>query len=613
MVSLVTVRNTILFGGAIAAGIAAFAIAYGRDEGTPMRLPILPKLAAQPPVAHAAPTPRRIEPTPSSTAIAAPIAAPVIAPAPLDPAIAKQIAALTEAARKRVEKAVPTSGGTCAAVARVEQKRITKLVRRWIDAQHPDEGLAPTDRDGMDEVIGIGCGDPDGVLVSAAMDRRKKKGEPEQTRRNYVLRVNGDHVEVIAERTSTPSIYWMEWADEGAFQGIGTLDLAGDGRRDTIYVDYEHEGGASHTHSDVTVRSADGVVSELAAITDAPGVFVVNGKLVVGAVDDEHHHSYWRCIDKDRQITACPEATTSQRLAAKYDALARLEDSATWNREQLAADFATLGIKGHADLVAAMPERSPEDRLRADVEQFLIASHQYDPADALIHRHHVEAARYFTQIANQLGDQACTVPALTDEVTKAVTAWVARQAHQDLPLAIQPDCGTYVWTTYVNAKQDAQIEVLLTVSGSTVTKVLGFPGQMFEGPGTQGFVHQGAFFAHGTTLLGLVIADTKIYAIANGKVVGTRTGQPRVLDYDSRWDWADHSFDLVTDGAAVLHATPAGLEKIDPEPLRPHQLHRAALDRVLDVSTPVDKTYAAALHSLGAPPALIAESKALAP
>ncbi|HET9991552.1 MAG TPA: hypothetical protein VFQ65_23645 [Kofleriaceae bacterium] len=603
MVSLVTARSTILFGGAIAAGIAAFAIAYGRDEGTPMMLPVLPHVPTPAPAPIAA-----IASTPAPPVSIEPAPAPVLAPAKPDLAVMAKITALAQAARKRVEKAPVQIVSTCDAVASGEQKRITKLVRAWIDAQHPDERLAITDRDGMESLIGIGCAEPDGVLVSAAMDRRSTKAGRAEVRRNYVVRVSGESVELVAERNSTPSIDWMEWADEGGLGEVGTLDFDGDGRRDTIYLDLEHEGGATHSHATVMLRSAGGAVSQIATITDAPGAFLVNGKLVVGAVDEEQHHTYWRCIDKDRQITSCPEAVASQRISDTYDALARLDDTSTWNRDQLASDFATLGIKGHDDLVAAMPERSPDDRLRRHVEQFLIATNQYDPADARIERTHVEAARYFGQLASQLGDQACTVPALADDVRETVTAWVARQAHQDLPLAIQPDCGNYVWTTYF--KGEAQIEVLLTVAGSTVTKVVSFPGEVFEGPGTQGFVHQGGFFAHGTALVGLVITDTKIYAIANGKVVGTRTGQPHVVDYDARWALADRSFDLASDGAVVLHATASGLEKIDPEPLRSHQLHRAALERVLDIYTPLDKPYVAALRTLGAPDVLVAEAKA---
>jgi hypothetical protein len=610
MVSLVTVRNTVLFGGAIAAGIAAFTIAYGHDSGTPMRLPVLPK---PPPAGQAPVTPRRLEPPPLPTSsLPAPSAAPSVAPVNPTPDVAHQIAALTATARKRIDKLPMPSGDKCDPVARAEQTRITKLVLAWVNTQHPDERRSEASEAGMGEYVGVGCADPDGVLVTVAQDRADKKTKRDTVRRNYVLRVLADHIDVIADRTSTPSMDWMEWADEGSLGAIGTIDFDGDGRRDTLYLDNEHEGGATHTHSTVMLRTANGTVSQLASIADLRGADLVGGKLVVGAVDEQQHRSFFRCLDKDRQIAICPEAGTIQRQWDKYDALARLEDYTAWNRDELAADFATVGIKGHADLVAAMPERSPEDRLRQHVEQFLIATNQFDPADARIERTHVEATRYFDHLASQLGDQPCTPATLTAATTKAVTKWVERQAHQDMPLAIQPDCGNYVWTSYL--KKDGQVEALLTVDGidSTVAKVVSFPGQMFEGPGTQGFVHQGGFFAHGAELVGLVFEDTRIYAIGNGKVLMKWTGAPRVLDYDSRW--TDRSYDLVMDGAKVIHARPYGLETIDPEPLREHLTHRTALDRALDVFAPPDQTYLAALRTLGAPAWLLAEAKAqLAP
>src|SRR6185312_8864727 len=153
MVSLGTVRNTVLFGGAIAAGIAAFTIAYGRDRGTPMRLPVMPKLAPAPPgEAHV--TPRRLEPPPIATPPVTPAFEPSPTPTPPDPEVAKQIGALTEAARKHLAKTPPAGAAPCAVVAPVERKRINRLVVAWIKSQHPDEGNAETDQDGMDQVVG---------------------------------------------------------------------------------------------------------------------------------------------------------------------------------------------------------------------------------------------------------------------------------------------------------------------------------------------------------------------------------------------------------------------------------------------------------------------------
>lgn len=136
MVSLVTLRNTVVFGGALAAGIAAFTIAYGHDRGTPMRLRGLPTM---PPSSEAHVTPRRLEPAPIPARPIAPPAPPIAAvpvavnpassgDAKPDPEVAKQIAALSAAARKRLDKTPIASGAMCVAVARAEQSRITKRV-----------------------------------------------------------------------------------------------------------------------------------------------------------------------------------------------------------------------------------------------------------------------------------------------------------------------------------------------------------------------------------------------------------------------------------------------------------------------------------------------------
>jgi len=137
--------------------------------------------------------------------------------------------------------------------------------------------------------------------------------------------------------------------------------------------------------------------------------------------------------------------------------------------------------------------------------------------------------------------------------------------------------------------------------------VVTLPGVMYEGPGYAAFNHFGGFFSHGDAIVGGVFADHTLYAIANGKVVGKREGDLRAVEFATAQ--GDTSFDLVSDGKDFLHATPAGIENIDPEPLRAHLIHEAALERVIGTYPPIDKDYLAALRTLGAPEALIAQAK----
>lgn len=606
MVSLVATRNMLLFSGALAAGAAAFWIALGRDEGTPMRLPQLPEIHA-PTVTRATPLAPAPAPAPAPAYVPPPMppVASTVAPVKLDPAVVEDLAKLAETTRKRLAKLAPPHV-ECETLPAAEQKRIHKAVTRWIDKRNPGEKDASDSLEGAGG-IAIGCAEPEGVLVTVAVDRIGKHETEgyKAFRRNYVLRVAGAQIDVIAERTSTASINWMEWADEGSYGTVGTLDFDGDGKRDTIYLDAEHEGGAMHEHTNVMVRAADGTVTKVAAVTDLAGVAIANGRLLVAAKEGEGHRTYWRCLAKDLAISACPEAAAWETYSAKYDALERLQDASRWTREQVAADFATLGISGHGDLVKAMPAEPVAEVVREHVEQFLVATHQYDPADALIERPHPDAVRFFDGIASQLGDTRCTAGKLDESVAKRVKSWVKAHVKPGRVVDVEADCGNYVWASY---ETDASaFEVLFAVDAATVTKVVSLPGVMQEGPGYAPFNHLGGFFTHGDTVVGGVFADKTLYAIAGGKVVAKRTGELGVIDYAT--GEADTSFDLVGDGKAVLHATPTGIEKIDPEPLRPHQVHRAALERVTSTFQPIDQDYLAALRTLGAPEALIEQAK----
>src|SRR3569832_107706 len=334
MVSLVATRNMLLFSGALAAGAAAFWIALGRDDGTPMRLPVLPKLLATAPTVAKAPPPEPTYVPPPMPQVT------TGAPAKPDPTTAQELAKLAQAAGKRLDKTLSAPSSDCAVLPAPERKRIRKAVTQWIDKRNPGEKDAPDSLDGVGG-IAIGCADPDGVLVSVGVDRIGKREVEgyKAFRRNYVLRVAGDKIDVIADRTSTASKNWMEWADEGGYGTVGTHDYEGDGKRDTIYLDEEQEGGAMHAHTSVMVRKADGTVEKLASVMDLPGVEIANGKLLVAAKKSESHVTHWRCLAKDLALASCPEAAAWEAYSAKYDALARVQEGASWTREQLAPSW----------------------------------------------------------------------------------------------------------------------------------------------------------------------------------------------------------------------------------------------------------------------------------
>ena len=143
--------------------------------------------------------------------------------------------------------------------------------------------------------------------------------------------------------------------------------------------------------------------------------------------------------------------------------------------------------------------------------------------------------------------------------------------------------------------------------GAALTKVVTLPGVMSEGPGYTAFNHLGGFFSHGATIVGGVFADHTFYAIANGKIVGKREGELRALEFAS--GEGDLSFDVVSTGKSFLPRDASQHEEIDPDPLRPHLIHEAALERVIATYPPIDRDYLTALRTLGAPEALIAQAK----
>jgi len=603
-------RNLVIFGGAVATGIAAFVIAYGHDRGAPMVLPVLPK-----PPAHAAipPAPPAHLHSAATAPATAPMTTPASTPATTAPAMpvaantVQQLTALGAAATKHLGAVAPAA--SCKGLDKKPHAALRKRVRAWIDAQHPDERIAESDIEDMQYVFDAGCPDASGILVDASMDRKAIKGDG-RTRRNYVLHVTGDRIDVIAERTSTPSIYWMEWADEGRLALIGEADLDGDGARDTIYVDIQHEGGATHSPSQLLVRYANGTVAPIVSTETLAGAYVDHGQLIVGAQDRQLDRTYYRCVDASFELVSCAAAATMQRLADKYDAVTRLQSGVVPDRDQLAADFATLHITGHDDLLAAVPATPPVERTQRHVQQFLAAAFT-DPAEGLVVHHHHVAQAFFDALSAQLGDTACTPTPLTDAERARVLAWVATQAKQPdgVTPPIERTCGDYVWVSF--QRGDAAEEALI-ILGDKITRVTTLPGQQYEGPGSQTFGHGGAFFRHGATVVGVVLSGSDAWVVANGKLVAHRHGDFRMFDYDRRWS-TDASTDVVVEGTTLWHPTLTGFEKLDPEPVRAHQVQREAIERLTDDPPSNAAPYLAALRTLGAPPALIAECKALAP
>jgi hypothetical protein len=578
------------------------------------------------PRAHAAPIaitwPLLAVPAPvieSVTASAAP--APAEAPA-ID--LVRELHAIGERAATRW-RAPPAVGAACARPSLAERKALKRRVAAWIDHEHPDERLEMMEADDNAYVFGTGCVNPAGFFVDASMDRVTTRGDRgadghEQgvsTRRNYVLRVS-DTIEVIAERTSTPSKSWMEWADEGRLAIVAEVDLDGDGTRDLVWSDHQHEGGSITSEDELSVLYATGTRASIATVTGLADIAVVNGTLVLGMQAQNDPHMFYRCVGGDLQLAPCAASAARQRVADRAA-------TATWyadflpdqlpDRDRLAADLALLDIPAadRTRLVAAAHETSPDRLAQRHVAAFLSAAHLVDNAQALIDQPHPAAQAFFARLASQLGDSACARAPLTKTMLARITRWIGMQNKQTVAVDVEPECGAYAWAAW-DDEHLTRHEVLLALDGTGPRRVLGFTYTGEGGASSSRLAHGGAFFRHGTTVVGTVTFEDKVWAVANGAVVGTRHGEHQRYGYDRSW-LHDASDDVLVDARtrALWHATPTGFERLDDEPVRTHEARRTAIERLLDDPAGHDPAYLAALRTLGADPALVAECEVLAP
>jgi DNA-binding transcriptional LysR family regulator len=282
------------------------------------------------------------------------------------------------------------------------------------------------------------------------------------------------------------------------------------------------------------------------------------------------------------------------------------------DRELLASEIATLGVKAAPDVLAAAPSTTPQQHAARHVAAWLAnIGLRYD-FEEVIKLAVPEARAYLDHVALGLGDVACTKTPLSAGDTSALTAWAHRQDEHLRDLAIAASaCGPYAWVSWSIPDDGNRREVLLARDGPT--RILGFKwdlvGMMPGGPAE--FFHTEAFFAHGDAIVGIVLQAQNLWIVAGGKVVTQSKGDVNLYDYDERSQ--EVSRDIVSDSGTLWHATPTGREKLDLALIRDHEPLRRARDIVRISAPSADPKYVAALSLLGADPVLVAEVKALVP
>jgi hypothetical protein len=504
------------------------------------------------------------------------------------------------------------AGASCAAVGKSERTAIEKRVRAWIDSEHSDEHFEPGDGD-LGLVLHVGCKDPGGFVgVDVSEDRAPKTGFG--TRRNYILRVTADNIDVVDQRTSTPSSAWSEWADEGRLELLGQLDLDGDGALDLLIGHYEKEGGDPLSFTHVSARLANGKAADVATVTNLSAAMLINGQLVLAGADKQPHVRF-ACVGKDLRLAPCAAITAVTKLAEQQAIADRYKTiliSDLPDRDLLASELATLGVKAPADLLASAAATTPEQRTERRVAAWIAkAGLQYD-FEAVMQPVIPEARPYLDRLATTLGDQPCAQTPLSTSDTAALTSWAHRQDEHLTGLAIQPSaCGPYAWLSWSIGDDPFRREVLLARTGPT--RILGFKWDVSAGMpgGPTEFTHDESFFTHGDAIVGIVLQAQNLWIVAAGKVVAQSKGEVRMYDYDARSPEAGH--DVVRDSGALWHATPSGREKLDAALVHDHEPMRVARDLVCGNAPSADPKYVAALALLGADASLIAEVKALAP
>jgi len=231
---------------------------------------------------------------------------------------------LAEGADRHALRAAP---GACVAPANAEKAEVKNRVLAWIDRQFPDEKQAPaSDMDGMELVFNAVCKDGSAVFADVSQDRTpKKQDDTFPTRRNFVLRIDGNNIETIAARTSTASMGWMEWADEGRLAVVTQIDLDGDGAADLVWTDHQHEGGDISTWDSLSVRFTTGKTAPIVRVKNLADVRVVKSQLVIAGQDRTDTRAIYACVGKDLRVAPCAAAASLQRTADQLDLETKLD------------------------------------------------------------------------------------------------------------------------------------------------------------------------------------------------------------------------------------------------------------------------------------------------
>jgi len=282
----------------VPAALVAFVIAWAvwAREPEPDPPPPPPPIAVTPPapIAVAPPAPVAVAPSP---------------PPPSEPATP----VVDDDVRARPEW-IPAIGA-CERPSAEQIATLRKTITRWAARSDPqwrilgDEPLWVT----------VGCLEEGAIVVDAGADFTRLDAGGPRLGRTWVLRVSGEHVDVLASKEGSAQQDWMEWADEGVVRTALLVDLDADHRLDPLMEHVEHEGGAVHSPTTLTASlSHSGTTSTILKDRDRIEVLASDPPVIAfGGVESDltyrclgDHLKLRRCAAADRAAHADPPPAT---------------------------------------------------------------------------------------------------------------------------------------------------------------------------------------------------------------------------------------------------------------------------------------------------------------
>lgn len=528
---------------------------------------------------------------------------------------------------------IPASAD-CVRPTDAERAAIRTRTATWIDRGFPNEKA-----DAKDQLeINWGCRDDAGIVIDANADRTARASEHRRIGRWWILRVTPEAITTLAEVTSTAKTDWMEWADETTVHASMLADLDGDRVRDIVWSLTAHEGGAMRSHYTFnawrsTTRKSEQIVI---APNDDIETELVDGRFVMtfSAFDSETEQRTYRCLAASLVLEDCPAARTVQRrdaareLADKYGR----KSGELPDRDQLALELEVLGVAPAARerLLAAARATTAAERMQRRVAAALATVRDPDPMFDVQQVPHPAAVAHFAEVRAALGVTPCIAGSAVSASEKARMLAAAKVMRTPglvrESITVTRLCGGYVYVGWIaNPDEEARMggpgtyhERVQFLGASSVTELLaveaGADWNMAQGQVGPSMVATFVMASDGTMLGLLNRFENGVVAVANGAVVGTRSGTFARHVYDGRWPEASDAVvdELDQDGTRVgsLRATAKGIEPVDLPLLQAHAKRRGAIE-LLEKFDPNDAAkrgaYAEALVAIGAPPALVTD------